>query len=67
MTPYFVKAKISMTPYMGDSEFFEDTRIVMADNMDSAVAKYQGYWDRQTIEYSTYYSIDDMDINETLL
>jgi hypothetical protein len=40
---------------MGDDHSFKDTRLVEADTEQEAADKFVDYWERQTVEYSTYY------------
>jgi hypothetical protein len=66
MTPFIVKATVSVTPYMGDTYDIEDIRIVMAENTREAHSKYCEYWRSQSEEYSIYYSVY-CDVMETIL
>ena len=66
MTPFIVKATVSVTPYMGDTYDIEDIRIVMAENTREAHSKYCEYWRSQSEEYSIYYGVD-CDVMETIL
>lgn len=45
----------------------EDIRIVMAASVDDAREKYREYWNSQTDEYSVYYRVGHVTIEETLL
>jgi hypothetical protein len=66
MTPFIVKATVSVTPYMGDTYEIEDIRIVMANDTAEAYTKYQEYWERKTSEYDIYY-YTNCEVMETIL
>lgn len=68
MIPYVAKGSIKVRHYMQDDELTrEDIRIVMAASVDDAREKYREYWNSQTDEYSVYYRVGHVTIEETLL
>jgi hypothetical protein len=68
MIPYIAKGSIKVTYYMQDGELTrDDLRIVLANNLEEAKLKYYKYWESQTSEYSVYYRVGMLKIEETLL
>ena len=57
MIPFIVIGDVHKTPYMGDTTVFEDFRIVMADNKDEAMEKYEKYWEEKSEDYSITYTV----------
>lgn len=67
MNYYLVKAKIKKYVYMGEESYFDDIRLVKADDAISASNKYENYWTiTQSSLYSISYQIIDMDVIETI-
>lgn len=52
---FLVEGTVHVSEYMGDSHSFKDLRLVEAETEEEARDKYEAYWDRKTVEYSTYY------------
>jgi hypothetical protein len=57
MIPYLVKGTVYRTDYMCDTKEFEDIRIVIAENENEALAKYEYFLSCQTEKYSVYYRV----------
>jgi hypothetical protein len=57
MIPYLVKGTVYRTDYMSEEKEFQDIRIVMAENENEALTKYEDFWSCQTEEYSVYYHV----------
>lgn len=55
MNIFLVEGTVRVSEYMGDSHSFKDLRLVEAESEEEAHDKYESYWDRKTVEYSTYY------------
>jgi hypothetical protein len=66
MIPYIVRGTVSVTVYEGDTYDVDDIRIVMAVDATEARDKYHDYWERKTVEYSTYYHADG-EVMETII
>ena len=66
MIPYLVKGTVYQTGYMSDTEEFQDIRIVMAENENEALTKYEDFWSCKTEEYSVYYRVSG-NVRETIL
>lgn len=68
MKPYLVKGIIKELGYMADSELTtKEYRIVMANNINEALEKYENYWESKNIEYGVSYRIGQAYIEETIL
>lgn len=63
---WLANAKISKTLYMGEEEIFPHLTIVIADTETQAEEKYRAYWDAKTDEYSVYYGVEDLTLNEAI-
>jgi hypothetical protein len=55
MKYFLVEGIVNVIEYMGDEHSFKETRLVEAETEQEASDKYVDYWERQTVEYSTYY------------
>ena len=55
MDVFLVKGSIRYTPYMGDTEIFDDIRLVKANTATEAEEKYQSWWEAKSSEYSHSY------------
>lgn len=51
---------------MGEEEIFPHLTIVIADTETQAEEKYRAYWDAKTDEYSVYYGVEDLTLNEAI-
>lgn len=68
MKPYLVKGIIKELGYMADSELTtKEYRIVMANNINEALEKYEKYWESKNVEYGVSYRIGQVYIEETIL
>lgn len=68
MKPYLVKGIIKELGYMADSELTtKEYRIVMANNINEALEKYENYWESKNVEYGVSYRIGQVYIEETIL
>lgn len=63
---WFIDAEISKKLYMGEESTFPHRTVIIADNYDQAVEKYQTYWDAKTEEYSVYYHVQDFTLTEAI-
>ena len=52
---YLVEGNVYREHYMEETERFWDSRIVMATSSQEAKEKYESWWKKETVEYSTYY------------
>jgi translation initiation factor 2 alpha subunit (eIF-2alpha) len=66
MIPYIVFGSIHRMHYMGETEVFEDFRIVMAENETEANEKYQDFWDKKSQDYGVSYAAYG-EVRETIL
>ena len=55
MKYFLVEGTVNVTEYMGDERSFKDLRLVEADTEQEAHDKFVDYWERKTVDYSTYY------------
>lgn len=55
MKYFLVEGIVNVTEYMDDQRSFRETRLVEAETEQEAKEKYEAYWERKTVEYSTYY------------
>jgi len=63
---FLVEGEISITQYMGDTKKEKVLRIVRADNADQAEEKFRKHFEDMTDEYSVYYSVGNMEVNEEI-
>lgn len=47
---------------MNTSKTFDDLRIVMANDENEALAKYNDYYDAKTAEYDVYYAVTEVEV-----
>lgn len=57
MTPYIVKGAVFARRYMSYTTTLDDIRIVMANNKDEAIQKYEKYWEDKSEDYGTSYDV----------
>lgn len=64
---FLVKGTVEITPYMGESRIKEKTHIVYASSTQDAIEKFEDYYKNKTIEYSVYYTVYHIEVDETLI
>jgi thioester reductase-like protein len=55
MNLYLVQGVVYSTPYMGDTQVDNVTRLVRAEDEMAAMAKFEDYWDKKSKPYSHSY------------
>lgn len=63
---FLVEGEISITQYMGDTKKEKALRIVHADDANQAAQKFRKHFEDKTDEYSVYYSVGYMEVNEEI-
>jgi len=63
---FLVTGSIEFTPYMGDSKTIEDSRLVKADTMSDASAKYCKWFEAKSASYGDVYHVIECVVKETI-
>lgn len=63
---FLVKGTVNRTPYMSDTETFEDMRIVYADSSKEAEEIWVSHWDVYSEEFGVSYWVQTDFVNEAL-
>ncbi len=63
---FAVTGTVEITPYGGDSKRVKRTHIVYALDMNDAERKFTEHYQNKNSEYEIYYTVYDVDANETL-
>jgi hypothetical protein len=64
---FLVTGTVEKTPYMNDSQKYDDMRLVKAYSMIEAEQKYMMYWENQSEKYGTVYRAYGVDATETIV
>ena len=65
---FLVVATIEYNEYMQDNptRVFQDTRLVLAETLSDARAKYQRYWEQKSQPYGDYYVVRDFEATDAI-
>lgn len=66
MNLYLGTAHVRVTHYGGGSTNYEVIRLVEADDVEAAKAKFIAFYLAKTVEYSVYYEVVDADVSEVI-
>jgi hypothetical protein len=67
MKMFLAHGKIEERHYRNDTpRYMEEFRIIMAESEYDALAKYEAYWESQSVDYSVSYYVTSAKITETL-
>ena len=55
MNLYLVQGVVYSTPYMGETEIENVTRLVRAEDEAAAAAKFEDYWDKKSVSFVRSY------------
>lgn len=64
---FSVTGAVNITPYMEDGKTVEKTHIVYAIDEDDAERKFTEFYNNKTSEYSIYYNVYSVKVNETII
>lgn len=67
MKLFLAIAEVRVSQYMGSSEHMQFTHIVQADDALQAHQAVEAHYQQKTSEYSVYYSVDSVNVMETLI
>lgn len=66
MNCYLVEGTVNISYYMAGNKIEKLTNLVMASNEEDAELKFRLHYSNKTQEYCEYYSVEWVDVKETI-